>query len=249
MTTRTPIRRAILLGGSSDIGVATLERICTADATIALLGRRGPHRRTAAHQLRTTGRTVFEVDYDAAMTYGETKNALLVAQELVSPGNAEPIDAIIMAIGDLGDPDTPDQTLVHNFTGPALLMLAAGELLDTQHGGNLIILSSAAAVRPRTSILTYSISKQAIDSLARTMAPELAQHGVRTLLVRPGHVITKMTVGLPRPPLTSTASQVAERIRKSLDGPRRVIWVPHSMKWVLLGLRLVPRPLIPKSLR
>lgn len=80
-----------------------------------------------------------------------------------------PVDAVIMAIGTMGEPDTPEATLSTNLVGPALLILSSQQLLANQGSGTLIVLSSsAAAAGPREEILNYAIAKQGIDTLVGT---------------------------------------------------------------------------------
>ena len=63
------------------------------------------------------------------------------------------------------------------------------------------------------------------------------------LVVRPGHVRTRMTAGLPEPPLTTTPEAVAEAILGGLRRGVATVWVPPMMQVAMLGLRVLPRAL------
>ncbi|MBB2997578.1 NAD(P)-dependent dehydrogenase (short-subunit alcohol dehydrogenase family) [Paeniglutamicibacter cryotolerans] len=182
------------------------------------------------------------------MTFTQTQDVLMVAKDLLG-GPTTRIDAIIMAIGTMGDPLTPEATLGTNLVGPALLILSSQRVLGSQGSGSLIVLSSAAAVRPRESILFYAMAKQGIDTLARTTTESMKSQGVRTLIVRPGFVSTTMTAHLRPPPFSSTPSATARHVARALKGRKGVIWVPGILRWVILTLRFLPRSLLPGSLR
>jgi decaprenylphospho-beta-D-erythro-pentofuranosid-2-ulose 2-reductase len=62
------------------------------------------------------------------------------------------------------------------------------------------------------------------------------------MVVRPGFVLTRMTRGLPPAPMSVGPNDVARAV---LDGLRRnadVVWVPSALRWVMAGLRHLPRP-------
>lgn len=240
--------RIILLGGSSEIGLAIVEHTSSPHAAIALVGRPSTRQTQAAQQLRNKGHAVTEISYNTSMTLSETHNVLLGTKNVLG-GPTVPVDAVIMAIGTMGEPETPEATLTTNFLGPALLILGSQQILTTQGSGTLIVLSSAAAVRPREEILNYAIAKQGIDSLVRTTTATLKSQGVRTLLVRPGFVSTSMTSHLPPPPLASTPSAVGHQVARALKSQKSVVWIPKTMRWAVLTLNILPRSLTPPALR
>lgn len=243
-----PFERIILLGGSSEIGRSIVDHTSTPHAAIALVGRPSARQTQAAQLLRSKGHTVMEVSYNTNMTLSETHDVLLKAKDLL--GDSEtPVDVVIMAIGTMGEPDTPEATLTTNLVGPTLLILSSQQILTTQGSGTLIVLSSAAAVRPREAILNYAIAKQGIDTLVRTTTASMKSLGVRTLLVRPGFVSTAMTTHLTPPLLASTPSATGRQVAKALQSQKSVVWVPRTMRWVVLVLNILPRSLTPPALR
>lgn len=243
-----PFGRIILLGGSSEIGLAIVDQTSAPHAAICLVGRSSTRQTAAAHLLRSKGHTVTEATYNTAMTLNETHDVLLNAQNLIG-GTTSPVDAVIMAIGTMGEPQTPETTLTTNLVGPALLIRSSQRLLASQGSGTLIVLSSAAALRPREAILDYAIAKQGIDTLVRTTTASMAAQGVSTLLVRPGFVSTPMTAHLTPPPLASTPQATGHQVAQALQSGKSVVWVPKKMRWAILLLRILPRPVLPPALR
>ena len=240
--------RIILLGASSEIGLAILEHTSAQHAEICLVGRPNDRMAAAARLLRSRGHQVAELPYYTSMTPGETQDVLQRAASLPE-GSCAPIDAVIMAIGAMGEQLSPAATLTTNLVGPASLIVGSQRILAGQGSGTLIVLSSAAAMRPRESILFYAMAKQGIDTMVRATTASMRAAGVRTLLVRPGFVATAMTAHLSPPPLASTPRAVGRQVARALEGHRSVIWVPGAMRWVVLALGLLPRSVLPPSLR
>lgn len=69
-----------------------------------------------------------------------------------------------------------------------LTMLAVPHLLKTK--GNIVNLSSVAGLRCFPNMLTYCISKAALDQFTRCVALELGPKGVRVNAVNPGAILT-----------------------------------------------------------
>jgi decaprenylphospho-beta-D-erythro-pentofuranosid-2-ulose 2-reductase len=61
------------------------------------------------------------------------------------------------------------------------------------------------------------------------------------MIVRPGFVHTKMTEGLDPAPLATTPEAVAAAIVRGLERGTEVIWVPPPLRYVMSGLRHLPR--------
>jgi decaprenylphospho-beta-D-erythro-pentofuranosid-2-ulose 2-reductase len=80
-----------------------------------------------------------------------------------------------------------------------------------------------------------------MDAFYTGLGDALAQDGVQVLVVRPGFVRSKMTEGLDAAPLSQTPEQVAEVIVAGLRAGRHTVWAPSTMRWVMSGLRHLPR--------
>jgi len=64
--------------------------------------------------------------------------------------------------------------------------------------GRIVLISSVAANAGRPGMSAYASSKGAIESLARTLAIELAHEGITVNAVAPGLIQTEMKVGMGR---------------------------------------------------
>jgi decaprenylphospho-beta-D-erythro-pentofuranosid-2-ulose 2-reductase len=235
------IRRILLLGGTSEIGMAILTALrLPPDAEVLLAGRDEQQLEAAAKSL---GRPVRTLRYDA--TELATHEPLIA--EAFSSGE---VDVVIAAAGILigqadleRDPLRAGMLIETNFTGHVTTLLAAASRMRTQGRGTIVILSSVAAVRPRKANLVYGAAKAGLDTFGRGLADSLHNSGVRVLLVRPGFVIGRMTQGMVPAPLATTPAAVGAAVAAGLRGRQDTIWVPPTLRALAVALRAVPRPL------
>jgi decaprenylphospho-beta-D-erythro-pentofuranosid-2-ulose 2-reductase len=232
--------RVLLLGGTSQIGLAILRALgAPARSEMLLAGRDEQRLAAAGKQLPYAVRTLC---YDA--TALDTHQALI--DEAFADG---PVDLVISAAGVLigqelldADPRQAGLLVETNFTGHVTTLLAAAARLRRQGRGTIVVLSSVAAVRPRKANFVYGAAKAGLDAFARGLADSLHGTGVRLLLVRPGFVTGRMTEGMPPAPLASTPAEVGTAVAAALSGRSAQVWVPRALGPAAALLRLVPRP-------
>ena len=58
--------------------------------------------------------------------------------------------------------------------------------------GSILNISSIAGLRPYANLLSYCVSKSALNTLTQCMALELAPHGVRVNAINPGVVVSEL---------------------------------------------------------
>ena len=64
------------------------------------------------------------------------------------------------------------------------------------------------------------------------------------ITVKPGFVRTGMTTGLPEPPFTGEADEVARRVVQAIDHGWPVVYAPPIWAMVMLAVRNLPRSLM-----
>jgi decaprenylphospho-beta-D-erythro-pentofuranosid-2-ulose 2-reductase len=236
----------LVIGGSSEIAGAILAALGADPARqIVLAGRDGPALQAALERVRSLGaQSVQTVALDAEQP--ESHGAVLGrAFELLGG-----VDLAILAVGVLGErgglpDDIPAalEVLRVNALGAGSLLLETASLMRQQREGTIAVLSSVAAERPRAANAVYCASKAGLDSLAQGIGDALLADGVRMLVVRPGFVHTRMTAGLPIPPMASTPEVVAAQTLRGLRSGAHTVWAPGRLRWVMAVLRLLPRSL------
>jgi len=194
--------RILLLGGTSEIGLAILGALrAPADTEVVLAGR-DEQRLAAAGKELPYSVTTLAFDALAAESHPS------VIDQAFAGG---PVDLVIAATGVLVPQDDIDRDPVlgarmidTNFTSHVTTLLAVVGKMRAQGHGTIVGLSSVAAIRPRRANYVYGAAKAGLDAFARGLTDALAGSGVRVLLVRPGFVTGRMTAGMVPAPLSST---------------------------------------------
>jgi decaprenylphospho-beta-D-erythro-pentofuranosid-2-ulose 2-reductase len=233
--------RVLLLGGTSEIGLAVLAALHAPPATEVLLAGRDPAALAGAGTVLPY--KVQALRYDAL----EFSAHETFAGKVFADG---PVDLVISAAGLLIPQPELDRvpaqaaTLIGtNLTGHVTTLLACANRMRAQGHGTIVVLSSIAAVRPRKANLVYGAAKAGLDAFARGLADALHGSGVRVLLVRPGFVTGRMTAGMIPAPLATTPAAVGQAVATALAHSDRTVWVPRSLAFLAAAMRLIPRPL------
>jgi decaprenylphospho-beta-D-erythro-pentofuranosid-2-ulose 2-reductase len=239
----------LLLGGTSEIGVATARALARRRARTVVLAARDPSRCAGAtEEIRTAGaERVESVTFDARDT---ASHPAFVEDVFARFGD---VDLALVAFGVLGDQDEAAadsaaavEVIETNFTGAASVMTPLARKMVDQGHGTIVVLSSVAGERARKSNYVYGASKAGVDAFAQGLGDSLAGTGVHVMVVRPGFVKTKMTEGLDPAPLSTTPEAVADEIVKGLARGSHTVWAPGPLRAVMSALRHVPRPIFRK---
>ncbi|SDF42827.1 decaprenylphospho-beta-D-erythro-pentofuranosid-2-ulose 2-reductase [Blastococcus aurantiacus] len=232
----------LLVGGTSDIAVATARRyLAERPLRVVVAARDTPRRSAVADELRAAGGDVEVVDFDAE----DPSSAERMVAAAAAGGD---IDVAVIAFGQLGDQDqlASDPAAAAalgqvNYVAPVVVGTLLANRMREQGHGVIVALSSVAGERARRSNYVYGSTKAGLDAYFSGLADSLVGTGVSVLVVRPGFVRSKMTEGLPEAPLSTTPEAVAEAIVSGVRKGRHTVWVPGAMRWVMSGLRHTPR--------
>lgn len=192
-------RVALVTGGASGIGRATVLALAGAGACVAVVDRDGEGAASVADQAGGDGtrHKPYTVDLADAEAVPE-----LVRNILSDFGR---IDILVNSAGINGGRHSSldfteaafDEVFAVNVRAPFLLVREVGNhMVDRGGGGRVINLSSSAAFRAQLSPAIYAASKAAICGLTRAAAADLGPHGVNVNAVAPGMTKTPMTAGL-----------------------------------------------------
>lgn len=235
-------RRVVLLGGTSEIGLAIVRRLFDGrHGEVVLAGRAGPRRDAAVQAMRDAGLDVRWVDFDARATEDH--------ETVITSAFAEgDVDVAIVAFGVLGDeaaalrdPHVAVEVATTNYVGAVSVGVLLAERFRQQGHGAILALSSVSAERARRANFVYGSSKAGLDAFYSGLADELHGSGVWVTVLRPGFVHTRMTVGRRPAPFAVDADRVAEVAVLALHARRPVAWAPGKLRWMMAVLRHLPR--------
>jgi len=239
-------RRVLVLGGTSEIALAIVGELQRREPReVALVGRDPGALARAADDLTSAGcerALTFELD-----ALDLERHEQVIGEAFDELGGA---DIVILAVGVLGERGgLPDDTsgalevLQVNMVGAGSLLIGSARRLREQSAGTIVVLSSVAAERPRRANVVYGASKAGLDALAQGLGDALHDQGVRVMVVRPGFVHTRMTRGLAPAPLSTTPQALALDVVNGLDHRSHTVWAPSALRWLMLAMRMIPRPL------
>ena len=239
----------LLLGGTSEIGLAICERyLRTAPARVILAAMPGdPGRDDAVAQMRAAGAPAVElIDFEALDTETHPK----VIDEAFAKSD---VDVAIVAFGLLGDAEElwqnqrkAVQIAEVNYTAAVSVGVLLGEKMRAQGFGQIIAMSTVAGERVRRSNFVYGSTKAGLDGFYLGLGEALRPYGVRVLVIRPGQVRTRMSAHIKEAPLTVDKEDVAELAVRSAVKGKDLVWAPPVFRYVMIVLRHIPRPIFRK---
>ncbi|MDQ1396775.1 MAG: decaprenylphospho-beta-D-erythro-pentofuranosid-2-ulose 2-reductase [Acidimicrobiaceae bacterium] len=239
------VQSVLVLGGSSEIGVAVARALAgPRHARVILAGRHPDALEDAAADVKRAGAASVDLlTFDALAT--DTHQAFVedVAQRFGD------IDVAVIAFGVLGDQEAAEKDPAAaleiantNYTGVVSIAIPLAQQFRTQGHGTIVLLSTVAGERARRSNFIYGSSKAGADAFAQGLSDALVGSGASVLVVRPGFVRTKMTAGMKAAPLSTTPEAVADVVVRGLQRGDHTVWAPAPLRWVMTILRHVPRP-------
>ena len=187
---------AIVTGSDSGIGRATAVALAKAGLDVGVTWHADEQGAEAtAEEIRGLGRKAAVHRLDTTDLPGAAATIDALADELggvdVYVNNAGTGDGTKFL--DL-DVDTWMQTLNTNLNGAFVCLQAAARRMVKQgHGGRIIAVTSVHELQPRVGAAAYDASKHGLGGLIKTMALELAEHGITANNVAPGEIATPMT--------------------------------------------------------
>jgi decaprenylphospho-beta-D-erythro-pentofuranosid-2-ulose 2-reductase len=236
----------LVLGGGSELGLASLRALDLRPGARVLLAGRSPEAMAAAAAQAglAPSVSVSTVAWDARDMAGHDG---FVEKAFAELGD---VDVVLAAAGVLGDQERAETDTAHavdvletNFVGLAATLLPLASRLTSQGHGVLVVFSSVAGLRGRKANFVYGASKAGLDAFTEGLAASLAGSGVRVVLVRPGFVRGRMTAGRPDAPMATTPEAVGAAVAAAVAGRAEIVHVPRAVGPVFLVLRALPAKL------
>lgn len=170
---------AVVTGGSGVLGGAMSHALAGAGATVVILGRRLDAANDMAEQITAAGATARAIACDVLDRAALEQAATAIGQVDILVNAAGGNQPAATTSPERSFFDLPSEAVGQvfdvNFIGTVLACQAFGRGMAERGGGVIVNISSMAASRPLTRVVSYSAAKAAIDNFTRWLAVHLAQ--------------------------------------------------------------------------
>lgn len=189
-------RTALVTGAGQGLGKAIAHRLADAGAAVLVTHRHAAGAVAAAEDIVQAGGKAIGVELDITDTSAHER---AIDEGYAWSGG---VDILINCAGGM-HPFTPflkvdeatfDATLARNLRGAYFLSQAfARRLVAADRPGRIVNIASTAAAKPDFQLAAYNAAKAALVQFGRSIAVELAPHGILVNTVAPGPVRTTNT--------------------------------------------------------
>ena len=183
---RYEAKRAVIIGGTSGMGLATAKMLMDGGARVLVTGRSQAGLDSAQQELgkgalvvSSDARSLTDLDALATRVKAEfdTFDLLFVNAGFSIPTRLESVTEVIY-----------DEMFNLNAKGPFFAVQKLAPLIN--RGGSVVLTTSIANVKGMPGQATYGAAKAALRSFARVLAAELLPQGIRVNAVTPGPIDT-----------------------------------------------------------
>ncbi|HKV83894.1 MAG TPA: glucose 1-dehydrogenase [Ktedonobacterales bacterium] len=232
---------AIVTGGSLGIGAGIVQRLAREGAAVALdYHTHSAQADAIAQAIKTAGGRVLVVQADVS-NVASIQN--LVQQTVAAFGR---LDILVNNAGIeepapfLGvDEASWERQIAVDLKGPYFATQAAAKQMAAQGGGGVIInISSVHEDLPMVGNAVYCAAKGGLRMLTRTLATELAVHGIRIVNVGPGAVATPINAVTLNDPVKKQAllgEIPLGRVAQPEDVANAVAWLASDQASYITG--------------
>jgi short-subunit dehydrogenase len=230
----------LIIGGTSDIGLALARRYAV-----------------AGNHLILTARDVAKLDADIAdLKLRGAASARAVMFDMLQkdryPAFIDELGTLpdtvvcmagLLVVQEIAERDMAlsESMMMTNYVGPVLLLGEFANRMEWRGSGTIIGVSSVAGDRGRASNAIYCSSKSGFSSFLSGLRNRLAKKNVHVMTVKPGFVNTRMVAHLKLPPLiTAQPDDVAHAIIRAAEKRKDVIYVRERWRWIMLIVNHIP---------
>jgi NAD(P)-dependent dehydrogenase (short-subunit alcohol dehydrogenase family) len=180
-------KTAVVIGGTSGIGLTLAKGLAQAGANVVATGRRADLAKSAADEIRTLGRKSLAITSN--VTDRSSIEALLSAVET----ELGTVDILLNSAGITRRTPTLEVSeaewngiLETNLTGTLRACQVFGRKMIERKQGRIINIASVSSGRGFFEVAAYAASKAAVVSLTKTLAVEWAPYKVCVNAIAPG---------------------------------------------------------------
>lgn len=239
-------RHILISGASGGLGGALAREFAATGVLLSLWGRNEERLTAVADACRAQGA-------ETQISIGDTRDLVWARNALRVLDDTRPVDVAILNAGvssgtlpggGMEPVEDACRTLEVNALGAVNMGATLLERMTVRGSGQVVFISSLAALYPLPSSPAYCAAKSAVASYARAARAALPPGRTRVSVVYPGYVDTPMSRRLMGPqPFRLSAERAARHIRTRLEAGADSIVFPRMLAFGMRLLHLLPAPL------
>lgn len=190
-------KTAVVIGGTSGIGLTIAKGLAQAGAHVVATGRRKELVESAAAALRKAGGKTLAIPSDV------TDRASLEALLTAAVAEFGAVDILVNSAGTTKRTptlDVPESEWNHiletNLNGTLRACQTFGRHMIDRKYGRIVNIASLSSMVALYEVAAYGASKSGVASLTKSLAIEWARHGVCVNAIAPGVLRTDLNAGL-----------------------------------------------------
>lgn len=231
---------ALVIGGSSDIGLAIARKFAEEGYNIQLTSRKEGSLDTTVSDI------IIRFNVSCAAYTFQAEN--IVSHEYFFASLNPKPDIVIYVIGYMGSGNETIKSSAEsakiinaNYTGAVSILNIVSSHFAVEKKGVIIGISSVAGERGRKNNLIYGSAKAGLTTYLSGLRNHLYPFNVHVITIKPGFVYTKMTEHLQLTTiLTTTPKNVAHTVHKALVKNQNIVYVKGIWRFIMIVIRSIP---------
>jgi NADP-dependent 3-hydroxy acid dehydrogenase YdfG len=184
---------AIVTGASSGIGEATALALAANGAAVALTGRRIERLHEVAQRIEEHGGQAIAIQNDVT---NPKQVEAMVRQVMQKWGHIDILvnNAGVMLLGPVLNADLTDwqRMVTTNLLGAMYAVHAVLPIMEAEHGGDIVNISSVAGRTTHPGSAVYNATKWGLNAFSDALRQEVTKDHIRVTLIEPGYVNTEL---------------------------------------------------------
>jgi len=205
---------ALVTGASSGIGAATALALAARGTRVALAARRLDRLQALVERIHQAGGEALAL---AADVTDEREAEAMVRRAHDEWGRLDILvnNAGLMLLGPIAGAETEDwrRMISTNLLGLLYATHAALPIMQAQHGGHIVNLSSVAGRTARAGSGVYNLTKWGVGAFSEALRQECVADHIRVTVIEPGLVDTELASHITHGPARQAAQRRLQEIQ------------------------------------